>query len=114
MAAGMGRFAGPRQLSATRAGALVTSGVYRFSRNPQYAGYVLQLAGLALARRSAVAAALAAGPAAAFRWWVPVEERHLAREFGDTYRAYKARAPRWLGWRAPGVGASSRRSPPGT
>lgn len=99
--AGMSRFQGPAQLSALRRGELVVSGIYRVSRNPQYAGYVLLLAGLALARGSAAAGVLAGGAAAAFRWWVPVEEAHLEREFGDAYRDYRHRTARWLGrpWR---------------
>lgn len=58
---------------------------------------MLLAAGLALARRSGVALALAAGMGAAFGWWVGVEERHLERTFGGPYRGYLARTPRWLG-----------------
>lgn len=94
---GMSRFQGPAQVSALRRGELVISGIYRVSRNPQYAGYVLLLAGLALARGSAAAGVLAGSAAAAFRWWVPVEEAHLEREFGDAYRGYRDRTARWLG-----------------
>lgn len=95
--AGASRFAGPQQISGTRTKSLIASGVYRVSRNPQYAGLVLSLGGLALARRSGVALALTAAMATAFRWWVPVEERHLERAFGDDYLSYRAQTPRWLG-----------------
>lgn len=95
--AGMRRFAGPRQISGTDVGGLVTGGVYRYTRNPQYVGYVGVLAGVGLARRSAAALGLASTAALVFRWWVPVEERHLEREFADDYRRYRRHVPRWLG-----------------
>ncbi len=104
--AGMGRFAGPAQLSGTDAGSLSTAGVYRYSRNPQYAGYVAFLAGAGLARRSAAVLALAGAVGLVFSWWVPVEERSLEREFGDAYRLYREQVPRWLG----PTGAASRGS----
>lgn len=96
-AAGMARFGSPRQLSGTEAGPLIDSGVYRYSRNPQYTGFVAGMAGLALARRSGLACAFVAGMAAAYRWWIAVEEQHLERVFGDAYRTYRDRTPRWLG-----------------
>lgn len=91
--AGMSRFAGPGQVSGTQVGELATGGVYRLSRNPQYAGFVLALAGLGLARRSGAAVALAAGAGAVFAWWVPVEENALRRTFGEPYQHYLARTP---------------------
>jgi protein-S-isoprenylcysteine O-methyltransferase Ste14 len=95
--AGADHFAGPGQLSGTQVGNQVSSGVYRYSRNPQYTGLVLTLYGLALARRSPGAAALATAAAAAYRWWVPVEEAHLEATFSADYRNYRARTPRWIG-----------------
>lgn len=96
-AAGMDRFASVGQISGTDIGDLTTGGVYRNSRNPQYTGYIALLSGVGLARRSGAVLALAGTAALVFRWWVPVEEDHLEREFGDTYRRYRNQTPRWLG-----------------
>ncbi len=95
--AGMRRFAGAGQISGTDVGELMTGGIYRCSRNPQYTGYIAILTGLGLARRSAAVIALASAAALAFCWWVPVEERHLKRAFGVAYCRYRDQAPRWLG-----------------
>lgn len=95
--AGMRRFAGASQISGTDVGELTTGGVYRHTRNPQYMGYIAVLAGIGLVRRSSAVLALASAAALVFSWWVPSEERHLEREFGDPYRRYQDEAPRWLG-----------------
>ena len=99
IAAGMSSFDDASQVTGTRSGTLATDGVYRYSRNPQYAGIVLIAAAAASAARSGRAAALTATLAAAYRWWVPVEERALEREFGEAYREYMRSTPRWLGMR---------------
>lgn len=111
LVAGMGRFAGPAQVSGTRTGPFVTGGVYRLSRNPQYTGYVLALGGVAVACRSLPALALAAAAGAVFAWWVPVEERHLARVVGRPYERYLEATPRWFGWRREAPDASPRSRP---
>ena len=81
-------------------GALVARGPYRYTRNPMYVGVLGILAGLALARWSMPLAIYAAGVAAAFVTFVRLyEEPRLARQFGDAYRAYVSRVPRWLGRR---------------
>lgn len=94
--AGMLRFASPGQVSGTQVGELATGGVYRLSRNPQYTGYVLALAGLGLSRRSGAVVALATGAGAVFAWCVPVEESASRHRFGEPYERYLARGPRWL------------------
>ena len=95
--AGMRRFNGPRQVSGLAVGDLVTEGVYRWSRNPQYVGWVWVLAGTAVAAASPAAVALAAAYAALVRWWVGVEERHLETTVGEPYNHYRSRTPRWFG-----------------
>lgn len=95
--AGTRRFAGPAQLTGTAAGNLVTGGAYRYSRNPQYTGCVIALTGMAITRRSSAALALTAGLAATYWTWIPVEEQHLARHFGEPYRRYRDATHRWLG-----------------
>jgi protein-S-isoprenylcysteine O-methyltransferase Ste14 len=76
---------------------LLRAGPYRFSRNPMYGAEMVVWLGWALFYGSpAVWAGLAlvsAALATAVRW----EERQLLERFGDTYRAYLAEVPRWLG-----------------
>jgi protein-S-isoprenylcysteine O-methyltransferase Ste14 len=76
---------------------LLTSGAYRFSRNPMYAGLAIGYLGLALLFGS---------------WWplafwplvilavhhlvIRPEEEYLTQRFGHTYTAYHSRVRRWL------------------
>jgi protein-S-isoprenylcysteine O-methyltransferase Ste14 len=76
---------------------IVTGGPFKFSRNPMYVGLTLLYLGLSLAVNT---------------WWgflalIPLllvmhygvvlrEERYLARKFGETYRAYRARVRRYV------------------
>jgi protein-S-isoprenylcysteine O-methyltransferase Ste14 len=77
--------------------ALVTTGVYRWSRNPMYTGLALQYVG---------------GSLLAGSWWplilwplvvlvirfavIGPEERYLATRFGADYASYCSRVRRWL------------------
>lgn len=97
MAAGMRLFPTGAQINARGDEELVTEGIYRYSRNPQYVGWSLVLAGVALARRSPRGLALAAVYPAAVRIWLPHEEQHLRRTFGDQYEDYLRTSARWLG-----------------
>ncbi|OLT24104.1 hypothetical protein BJF79_45385 [Actinomadura sp. CNU-125] len=95
--AGARPFGVGRQLSGIDPGALHTAGVYRYSRNPQYLGLGLAATGVALAARSAFAALLSGGVWWTYRRWIPHEEHHLARLFGQEYLTYRANTARWLG-----------------
>lgn len=97
MAAGMAKFPSEAQINAQRDEELITDGIYRYSRHPQYAGWTLLLTGLGLARRSPRALALAAIYPAAVRYWLPHEEAHLEDVFGQGYAQYRDCTPRWLG-----------------
>lgn len=77
--------------------ALVTEGVYRFTRNPIYLALALLHLGSALAFDSALAlASLPFALAAVQAGVVAREERYLEGKFGDEYRRYKASVRRWL------------------
>lgn len=76
---------------------LVTTGLYRYSRNPVYLSLALLYSGLALVLNAAVAL-LFLPPLLAYveRFVIRREEAYLERRFGEEYRAYKRRVRRWL------------------
>jgi protein-S-isoprenylcysteine O-methyltransferase Ste14 len=75
---------------------LVTSGLYRHSRNPQYVASILALLGLAVAAES-VDVALLCGLASGVYVLLPLaEEPWLERAYGASYARYKQRTPRFL------------------
>ncbi len=76
---------------------LVGDGLYRRSRNPIYVGMILGYAGAAWLLASPIALALLPVLVAVLRYGVIArEERYLESLFGDPYRAYCGRVPRWL------------------
>ena len=77
---------------------LLTRGAYAFSRNPMYLSELTLLFGWVLLYGS-VAVFIAF-----LVWWawfsffqVPQEERTIEARFGEAYREYKNRVPRWFG-----------------
>ena len=76
---------------------VVTSGVYRFSRNPMYLGMLLGLVGWAIYLSSALAFL---GPIIFVvymnRFQIGPEERMLSTKFGDEYQHYRQSVRRWL------------------
>lgn len=76
---------------------LVTSGLYRFSRNPMYVGVLLILAGWAIVFWSAALAIYAALVAVAVHLRVLLhEEPFLARTQPAAWAPYRARVRRWF------------------
>jgi protein-S-isoprenylcysteine O-methyltransferase Ste14 len=77
--------------------ALITSGPYRFSRNPLYlGGNVFIFFGAALLLGSPTALFLTAIHLPLMDRFIRREEEQLEREFGDEWRSYKKRVRRWL------------------
>lgn len=83
-------------IDSTRSTALVTNGLFRVVRNPIFTGMLLMLFGLFLITPS---------PWTAMGWLflrhtlalqVRLEEEHLSRLHGDTYREYASRVGRFL------------------
>lgn len=77
--------------------AIVTDGVFQFSRNPIYVSDLSLYVGLSLILNAWWA--LAMTPALVWIMTIGVikrEEAYLEREFGDDYLRYKQRVRRWL------------------
>ena len=77
---------------------LVTSGPYRYVRNPVYTSFTAIAVGTGLVFRSYLLVGLAVVWVAATRWWAAAEEELLAspQGFGDGYVAYAERTGRFL------------------
>jgi protein-S-isoprenylcysteine O-methyltransferase Ste14 len=76
---------------------LVTSGPYRFSRNPMYLGLATLYAGVACTRLELWPLVVLPLLLAYVNFEViPVEERRLGEAFGDAYQQYGVRVRRWI------------------
>lgn len=81
---------------------LVAVGPYRYVRNPMITSVAAVLAGEALLTGSRVLVLwLLLFILLNYVYFVLVEEPGLERRFGDPYRQYKARVPRWIPRRPP-------------
>lgn len=78
-------------------GALVTGGVFRFSRNPIYLADALVLAGVIVLRDAPLAVPLLPIFMAVIqKRFIYGEETRIAAAFGPAFAAYAARTRRWL------------------
>lgn len=76
---------------------IVTSGPYRFSRNPIYLGFVCLLIGFLFIFRSYWGLILSPVlMVSLFQLVIKHEETYLEKKFGDVYSSYKSRVRRWL------------------
>lgn len=81
------------------AGELRTGGWYRYSRNPQYVGYVAATVGFALLANSTLVTIICA---VYLGWWLALpfaEEPWLCEQYGEAYEDYASRVPRFVGTR---------------
>lgn len=99
--AGVVAFRGARTtVNPTQPGAastLVSSGIYRFSRNPMYVGFLFALGGWAFFIAHALGFILL--PAFVVylnRFQISPEERALSSKFGKAFATYNQSVPRWL------------------
>jgi protein-S-isoprenylcysteine O-methyltransferase Ste14 len=75
---------------------LLASGPYRFSRNPMYVCEVTIMLGWASFFGSPVLVPMSTALATFMRYAVGREERTLEARFGDPWREYARKVPRWL------------------
>jgi protein-S-isoprenylcysteine O-methyltransferase Ste14 len=76
---------------------LVTSGIYRFTRNPIYLGFLLMVIGLPL--NSGYYWGIAMAPFYVLlmnRLVIEHEEAYLEKKFGKTYTSYQVQVRRWI------------------
>jgi len=77
--------------------ALVTTGIYRWTRNPMYLGLTLLYVGAALVLNSLAALLLLPAVVAIIQSQVIArEEAYLLRAFGAEYAAYQRRVRMWI------------------
>jgi protein-S-isoprenylcysteine O-methyltransferase Ste14 len=76
---------------------VVTDGLYRYSRNPMYLGFLLALTGWAVHLQNAGAALLLpAFVAYMTQYQIKPEERALLAKFGAEFARYMCRVRRWI------------------
>jgi protein-S-isoprenylcysteine O-methyltransferase Ste14 len=79
------------------ASAIVSTGVYRFTRNPMYLGFLLALVAWAVFLGNFVSALVPVLFVAYMnRFQIAPEERALHARFGETYETYLRSVRRWL------------------
>ena len=92
-------FLGRRSFGA-EIGQLRTTGLYRYSRNPQLVGGFLLVTGYALLWPTWMGLLWAGLWIPIAHWMVAAEEEHLRAVFGAEYESYCRRTPRYIGWSA--------------
>ena len=76
---------------------LVQTGVYGFSRNPMYAGFIVFIIpGLALVLNNMLLIVVSVAMFVVFKLRIGLEESFLSKEFGVEYERYRTRVPQLI------------------
>lgn len=82
------------------ADSLVTSGPFRWTRNPIYLGNAMLVIGIGIAFGSFLVLLMSVWMVYAVQHFaIEREEKHLLLRFGAAYRDYMERTPRWVGFK---------------
>ena len=77
---------------------LLKQGLYAYSRHPMYLSELVLMLGWVIFYGSAAVLIACAAWTLFFNYYqIPLEERVLEKHFGDAYREYKKKVPRWFG-----------------
>lgn len=99
MFAGMIQFRSFRKISGLDTSKMVTTGIYKWSRNPQYTGWFMWLLGISVFGQSGFALLLTCVFIIGIHLYnILLEEPYLARIFGEEFRSYRSKTPRYLGF----------------
>jgi protein-S-isoprenylcysteine O-methyltransferase Ste14 len=89
-----------RAIWGTEPPSLVRQGLYRYTRNPMYAGVVAVILGQAIVFRSLNVAFYGLAMFVLFHLTVTlIEEPHLRARDPEAFARFTADVPRWFGWR---------------
>jgi protein-S-isoprenylcysteine O-methyltransferase Ste14 len=91
-------------IAATEPGEPFTTGIYRYSRHPLALGTFVPMIGVGIASASWLFLLLSAILMVISHFSAITEERATTGKFGDAYREYLARTPRWIGLPKSGKG----------
>ena len=77
---------------------LVKDGLFRYTRNPMYLGFVVALLGVAVLSLGSLFgfALVVAFVVITDRWYIRFEERAMRDTFGEAYRVYCKEVRRWV------------------
>ncbi len=75
---------------------LVTTGVFRFSRNPIYLGMAVTLIGLFLVLPTSMTLSLLIGGIATIHLQILLEEQYLQKKHGQAFVTYTKKVRRWI------------------
>lgn len=75
---------------------IVTSGPFKYSRNPLFIGIVLIMLGSALVFDTIIGIILTLLSAVLLNYWAGTEEKQLEEIFGQEYLDYKQKTRRWI------------------
>ena len=75
----------------------VTKGIYRYSRHPFYLSHILSFIGIGIATASWIILLASIIFLILLNIVVNSEERYCKEKYGDTYKEYLNKVPRWIG-----------------
>jgi protein-S-isoprenylcysteine O-methyltransferase Ste14 len=87
----------PFNIAATKPSETFTTGMYRYSRHPISLGTLLPMIGAGIASASWLFLPLSVILMVISHFLAITEESATTKKFGDAYRKYMARTPRWIG-----------------
>ena len=84
-------------IATTQLGKPFTKGMYRYSRHPLSVNMFLVLLGIGVATASWLYLLILVILIVVTHFQVAIEERSCMEKFGDSYREYMSKTPRWIG-----------------
>jgi protein-S-isoprenylcysteine O-methyltransferase Ste14 len=76
---------------------LITTGIYRYSRNPMQLSHFPIFLGVGIATASWIFLLISVLFVLMLLLWINAEERHCLKFYGDAYRDYMGKTPKYLG-----------------